>query len=183
MAWVNPVTWTPGSTPGATEFNAHIRDMFNAVLPVGSLIYRVASATAIETVVENRFLECNGFAVSRATYATLFAYLNALTPALPFGVGDGSTTFNLPDFRGRLPVSAAGSGGKALVDVVGDNDGRTQANRSISHQHRFNGSSGVSGGAGAIGGTGTDAGTSGDSANVDYPAYLVGGIWYIKYTA
>src|SRR5262245_8341337 len=99
MAWQNPVTWTPGSTPGATDFNTHIRDMFNAVLPVGSLIYRVAAVTTIETVVENRFLECNGVAVSRTTYATLFNYLNALSPALPFGTGNGTSTFTLPDFR------------------------------------------------------------------------------------
>lgn len=165
--------------------NAHIRDMFNAVLPVGTLIYRAAVATAIETVVENRFLECNGVAVSRATYATLFTYLNGLTPALPFGTGDGTTTFNVPDFRGRLPVSAAGSGGKALVDAVGDNDGRAQNLRSISHRHHV-----TAGDAGNqnLGGQNNTLdiqlqATTGDANNDDYPAFLVAGIWYIKYTA
>jgi hypothetical protein len=182
MSWQNPVTWTPGSTPGATEFNLHIRDMFNAVLPVGSLIYRVASATAIETVIENRFLECNGVAVSRTTYATLFNYLNGLTPALAFGVGNGSTTFNLPDFRGRLPVSAAGAGGKALVDVIGDSDGLAQNLRSISHRHAH----GQGSGSGAFGGPDNPAAvgfTTGDADNLNNPAFLVAGIWYIKYTS
>jgi microcystin-dependent protein len=152
---------------------------------VGTLIYRAAVATAVETVVENRFLECNGFAVSRTTYAALFAYLNGLTPALPFGVGNGSSTFNLPDFRGRVPVAAAGAGGKAAVDAVGDNDGLTQAQRSISHRHNI--TTGDSGQQGFTGQYNTLdislATTSGDTDNLDQPAFLVGGVWYIKYTA
>lgn len=43
------------------------------------------------------YLECDGSAVSRATYATLFAAIGTT-----WGVGDGSTTFNLPDFRGEF---------------------------------------------------------------------------------
>ena len=181
MAWTTPRTWVPGEIPGATEFNAHVRDNLNAILPVGSLVYRVGNATTIETVVENRFLECNGVAVSRTTYATLFAYLNGLTPALPFGVGDGSTTFNIPDLRARVPVGAGGS--RPDVDVLGDNDGVAVTLRNISHRHTFNGSNGVSGSAGGIGGTGASASTSGDVNNLDKPAYLVAGIWYIKYTS
>jgi microcystin-dependent protein len=165
MAWQNPVTWTPGSTPGATEFNTHIRDMFNAVLPVGSLIYRVANATAIETVVENRFLECNGVAVSRATYAVLFAYLNALTPALPFGVGNGSTTFNLPDLRGRVPVAPTGTGGHADTLNPGGTEGEAIAKRTPKHYHQFQ----------------TRDGSA--TTPLDAPAYLVAGVWFVKYTA
>jgi len=41
------------------------------------------------------YLECNGAAVSRVTYATLFTALGTM-----YGAGDGSTTFNLPDYRG-----------------------------------------------------------------------------------
>lgn len=44
------------------------------------------------------WLECNGQAVSRAVYATLFAAVSTT-----HGAGDGSTTFNVPDFRGRAP--------------------------------------------------------------------------------
>ena len=47
------------------------------------------------------FLVCNGQAVSRATYAALFVVLGTV-----FGVGDGSTTFTLPDYRDRSPVGA-----------------------------------------------------------------------------
>lgn len=45
------------------------------------------------------FLLCNGAAVSRNVYARLFKIIGTA-----FGVGDGSTTFNLPDMRGRVPV-------------------------------------------------------------------------------
>ncbi len=43
------------------------------------------------------WLKANGAAVSRTTYATLFARIGTTA-----GVGDGSTTFNLPDFRGEF---------------------------------------------------------------------------------
>ena len=43
------------------------------------------------------FLKCNGAAVSRATYAALFARIGTT-----FGAGDGRTTFNLPDLRGEF---------------------------------------------------------------------------------
>ena len=45
----------------------------------------------------NGWLECNGAAISRTTYAALFAVLGTT-----FGAGDGSTTFNLPDLRGEF---------------------------------------------------------------------------------
>jgi microcystin-dependent protein len=43
------------------------------------------------------FLYCNGLAISRADYKRLFDLIGTA-----YGVGDGSTTFNLPDFRGRF---------------------------------------------------------------------------------
>jgi microcystin-dependent protein len=43
------------------------------------------------------YLECNGAAISRTTYATLFAAIGTV-----FGAGDGSTTFNIPDLRAQF---------------------------------------------------------------------------------
>ncbi len=52
------------------------------------------------------WLDCNGAAVSRSTYAALFTEIGTA-----YGVGDGATTFNLPDFRGRSIIGAGtGSG-------------------------------------------------------------------------
>ena len=48
------------------------------------------------------WLLCNGGEVNRTTYQTLFGVISTT-----YGVGNGNTTFNLPDLRGRLP---AGSG-------------------------------------------------------------------------
>ncbi len=66
------------------------------------------------------FLWCDGSAVSRTVdYADLFA-----TIGTTFGVGDGSTTFNLPDLRGRVPVgqddmnNTVGTGGGAISRVT-----------------------------------------------------------------
>lgn len=42
---------------------------------------------------------CEGGAISRTTYATLFGLIGT-----NYGSGDGSTTFNVPDFRGRVPA-------------------------------------------------------------------------------
>jgi microcystin-dependent protein len=49
---------------------------------------------------------CAGQAVSRTTYADLFAAIGTT-----YGAGDGSTTFNLPDLRGRVPVGLDNMGG------------------------------------------------------------------------
>lgn len=52
------------------------------------------------------WLRCDGSAISRTTFAALFSAISTA-----FGTGDGTTTFNLPDYRGRVPVgSGAGPG-------------------------------------------------------------------------
>ena len=55
------------------------------------------------------YLDCNGAAVSRTTYKALFD-----TIGTAFGVGDGSTTFNVPDMRGIFPRGT----GRPLVGGV-----------------------------------------------------------------
>ena len=52
------------------------------------------------------WLLCDGTAYSRTTYAALFAIIGT-----GYGAGNGSTTFNVPDFRGRMPIGVGtGSG-------------------------------------------------------------------------
>lgn len=61
--------------------------------PSGSiLIYGGATAPA-------GYLLCDGTAVSRTTYAALFAIISTT-----YGTGDGSTTFNVPNLKGNVPV-------------------------------------------------------------------------------
>jgi microcystin-dependent protein len=56
-----------------------------------------------------------GQAISRTTYATLFTLVGTT-----FGAGDGSTTFNVPDLRGRA-VFQPDSGGSGRITVAGGN--------------------------------------------------------------
>lgn len=50
------------------------------------------------------WLLCNGQAVGRTAYAALFAAIGTT-----FGAGDGSTTFNVPDLRGRVAIGVSSS--------------------------------------------------------------------------
>jgi microcystin-dependent protein len=63
--------------------------------------------------VPSKWLQCNGAAVSRTTYAALFAAIGTT-----WGAGDGSTTFNLPPAR-RVLVGSGGTGTATLPNTVG----------------------------------------------------------------
>jgi microcystin-dependent protein len=64
------------------------------------------------------WLLCDGSAVSRTTYAALFALV-----ATTYGVGDGSTTFNLPDLRGRAVAGKDDMGGSAANRITNAGSG------------------------------------------------------------
>lgn len=82
----------PNSDP--TNANHAARKSYvDAQLPSG-LILAYGAATA-----PTGWLLCNGANVSRSTYAALFAVIGTT-----YGVGDGSTTFGLPNLKGRVPV-------------------------------------------------------------------------------
>lgn len=85
------------------------------------------------------WLLCNGTAVSRTTYATLFAILGTT-----FGVGDGSTTFNLPNYTNRSPVGAGGlyatgatGGSKDAVVVSHTHTGSGTTSSAGAHVHQI----------------------------------------------
>lgn len=104
------------------------------------------------TAAPTGWLLCDGSAVSRTTYSDLFA---ALGSGIYFGAGDGSTTFNVPDLRGRLPAGYAASGGHSDVSALGNNDGVAAANRRPKHRHTAHNHGGVTGGPSASGLNGT----------------------------
>ena len=105
--------------------------------------------------VPSGFLECDGSAVSRTTYATLFGIVGTT-----YGVGDGATTFNVPDLADNVPVgksnnkSLASTGGANTVATAGNVGGST-ANATLStsqlasHTHGTN----ISKGTGTTGGS------------------------------
>jgi microcystin-dependent protein len=93
------------------------------------------------------YLLCNGAAVNRTTQAALFAVIGTT-----YGVGDGSTTFDLPDLQGRV---IAGMGGSLLsgTDAVGDEGGVKEHTLTIdqmpSHTHAGTIQSGLQAGSGS----------------------------------
>ena len=64
---------------------------------------------SVRTANHGNWFLCDGQAVSRTTYATLFDIIGT-----NFGAGDGSTTFNLPDYRGKF---LRGLGGDSAADI------------------------------------------------------------------
>ena len=89
-------------------------------VPIGS-VFNLATTT-----VPTGFLECNGAAVSRSTYASLFAAISTT-----WGSGDGSSTFNLPDLRGQF---VRGWDNSAGVDS-GRSFASSQSDQNKSHNH------------------------------------------------
>lgn len=84
------------------------------------------------------YLLCYGQAVSRTTYATLFAIIGET-----YGAGDASTTFNVPDLRGRFALGKDNMGGSSAnrvtdtdADTLGGADGDEL--KDLSHTHTYN---------------------------------------------
>lgn len=97
----------------------------NDGLPVGSYV------EGAWTTAPAGYLLADGTAVSRTTYANLFAVIGTT-----YGAGDGSTTFNLPDARGRVLVQQSSD---AEFDVMGERGGAKTHTLTIaempSHRH------------------------------------------------
>lgn len=74
------------------------------------------------------YLMCDGSAVSRATFAALFAVIGAT-----FGGGDGVTTFNVPDMRGRFPLGTATAGTGSVLGGTGGAIDHTHTGPSHTH--------------------------------------------------
>jgi microcystin-dependent protein len=100
------------------------RTKTQGAVPVGDVI-------ALSTdEVPAGYLLADGAAVSRATYARLFAKYNAA--GLPYGVGDGSTTFNLPDLRGEF---LRGADNGRNIDTAGPAPGPRGVGSAQGHQY------------------------------------------------
>lgn len=95
-------------------------------LPIGAIV-SYASATA-----PTGWLVCDGQAISRTTYANLFAVIST-----QYGAGDGSTTFNVPNLKGKVVVGLDES--DADFNTLGNSGGEKTHKLSIaempSHQH------------------------------------------------
>jgi len=140
-------------------------------MPIGIIVHWGNSTPPVD------WLICDGSAVSRSTYSALFAIIGT-----SFGPGDGSTTFNLPDPRGRSFVGV-GTGSGLSPRVLGATGGEeshvltTAEGPSHTHAQQSNtildnaGAASVVSGIGAarlVGGT-TGSSGSGTAHNTMHP--------------
>lgn len=111
----------------------------DGAIPAG-VVWPYAGASA-----PSGWLLADGSAVSRTTYASLFAAISTT-----YGVGDGSTTFNLPDAKGRVIAgkeatatrltSAGGGVDGATLGATGGTDSHTLTTAQMpSHSHTVQG--------------------------------------------
>jgi microcystin-dependent protein len=102
-----------------------------SVAPTGTLIMWAGGTTP-----PSGYLLCDGSAVSRAIYAELFGVIGTT-----YGSGDGSTTFNLPDLKGRVPTGF--DSGQTEFDAMGETGGAKThtltTNEIPSHSHTTEG--------------------------------------------
>ena len=92
---------------------------------------KVSAVSAVPT----GWLECDGAAVSRTTYSALFTAIGST-----YGAGDGSTTFNVPDFRGRVVIGASAS--KAMGATGGSETHTLTVDEMPAHDHGASGAHG-----------------------------------------
>lgn len=136
--------WTPFEKVFASDLN-------NSVVPTGAVMpFAGASAPA-------DWLLCNGAAVLRTTYPDLFALIGTT-----YGVGDGTTTFNLPNLLGKIPVGY--NAGETEFNALGKTGGEKAHILTIpeipAHSHDTSGNSVGSGYANQmVGGNGGAFGT------------------------
>ena len=86
-----------------SDVTAALKTLLNKLWKIGDIKQSVKNANH-----DNWFL-CNGQAINRVTYSELFALIGT-----KFGAGDGTTTFNLPDYRGKF---LRGLGGNSASDI------------------------------------------------------------------
>jgi len=113
-----PSNYTPSTTPSEasnvdhlTAHLAGIDDAIADVIPVGMIMARAS------TSVPTGWLNCDGSAVSRTTYADLFTQIGTT-----WGAGNGTTTFNVPDLRSRN-IMGEGTGTGLTARTIGGSFG------------------------------------------------------------
>jgi microcystin-dependent protein len=121
---------TNGVFAGLTDLYGLIADSTNSKLvpkniaPAGMVVaWTTASAPT-------HWLLCDGSEVSRTTYATLFAAIG-----ITYGAGNGTTTFTLPDLRGRVIIMVDGAANRITAASTGGNNADSLAGQGGTETH------------------------------------------------
>ncbi len=148
---------------------------------------KISNVSTVEQPIPG-WLVCDGRAVSRTRWVELFASIGTT-----YGVGDGSTTFNLPDIRGRVPFGSDTQGGSAgnrinaygsALGTAGGEDAHTLViGETPVHAHNIGGASGPAGALGGLyGGTGAGQASGfqgGGGSHENMPPFITM-YWLIK---
>lgn len=151
-------------------------ETFEMTVPPGSSIQFFGSSAP------DGWLFCDGAAISRSTYADLFAVIGTT-----YGNGNGSTTFNIPDMRGRVPLGAGTGTGltaRTLAATLGTETHQLTIGEMPTHNHAIQRSSAAGSNTDRVAagqGSGTDIGSSlvpihvngGNQAHNNMPPSLV----------
>ena len=150
---VSPYTLTmPASLPSQTAFVSTDNTGLQRNIPPDNVTTQIVSNQLVAlfpsgmltpyagSAIPAGWLLCDGSAVSRTTYSTLFASIG-----VSYGYGDNSTTFNIPDCRGMFLRGVSGSSGNDpdassrtaanTGGATGNNVGSLQGNTFTSHSH------------------------------------------------
>lgn len=162
----NPYNWEEADRTEALSLmgslKAYIMEIPTMLIQTGFCIDTASPVTP------DGFLECNGAAVSRTEYARLFAEISTT-----YGAGDGTTTFNVPDFPGRTAVYA-GTGTGLTARLPGQKFGEEThvltIGESAAHTHNADTSTILAKASGTAGTSnrllrGTDANTNSNVVN------------------
>lgn len=109
-------------------FTTDFANQLNNLIKPGAIIIYAYSSVPL-----GGWLPCEGQAVSRLTYASLFVVIGTI-----YGSGDGINTFNLPDFSGRAPIGSGAGGGltpRTLGEKLGSETHALTADENGPHTH------------------------------------------------
>jgi microcystin-dependent protein len=127
-----PISWAWCNSANLTVIVSDLRKTpmkQSETIPTG-FIMPYAGSTA-----PTGWLIADGSALSRITYADLYSVIGTT-----YGVGNGTTTFNIPDLRTRVPAGKSAAGTFAILGASGGNETKSLAIGEMpTHTHTFSG--------------------------------------------
>jgi microcystin-dependent protein len=144
---VNSLMVTGVASIATVHVSAEARIKGGLLMPTGSILPYAGTSAVYSGTAPAGWLLCSGQAVSRTSFVDLFNVIGTT-----FGAGDGSTTFNVPDLRGRVIAALDNLGGTsanritaAWADSMGGTGGAETHTLTIAelavHQHNLSGAS------------------------------------------